>query len=793
MTRFCRFAAALAAMLVTSSAAFAQTCTALACQQVSCPINQSTRLTGTVYAPNGIDPLPNVLVYVPGASVTGGLDPLPEGVPNGPIHATNSPLVSTTTSVDGKFTLTNVPVGSNIPVVIQAGKWRRLFSIPSVASCQTTSAGKLALPGDHTQGDIPRIAVVTGSVDALECALSKIGVANSEFTNSSGSGRVNLFVGDGSGGSRIDGNTASEHTLVSSQSALNQYDVVMFACQNARFDQLPSDQQNVINYANAGGRVYATHFSYVWLYNHAPFSSTANWSVDAVPVPPDQTAFVDQTSNAGQRLAQWLQVVGASTVFGQIPLNTLRHDFTGVVPPSQLSLFLNDPVSGNIPMQYSFNTPVGADPSVQYGKVLFNDYHVENALTAGTTFPNECTASAMTPQEKLLEFTIFNLSTFVAPEFPTLTVNVSNTPGSFTVGDTADKILVNVTNSSTTRPTDTSLTLTLNLPAGLSPVSIVGANTSTGWSCSGVTCTRTEPLNPTISDPILVTVSVSSAVASGSVTVSATAAAGGLPNNATGTVQIPTVLLPSITWAPPAAIVYGTALGSAQLNATANTAGTYQYNPAAGTVLSAGPRQLSVTFTPTDTTHYAPVTKSVMLQVNQAAPVLTWAAPAPISQGTPLSSVQLNATANVPGIFTYTPAAGTVLPAGTQQLRAQFTPTDTTDYKAVSGAVTLQVNAAFTITAFPSAQTVYRGRLADFILLLRSLNGFSGSVKLTCSGGPADSICGNFPRTVQLRGTALAISGVLFPSTTRPGTFVVTFTGVSGALTNSTTATFTVK
>src|SRR5256885_11364683 len=113
----------------------------------------------------------------------------------------------------------------------------------------------------------------------------------------------------------------------------------------------------------------------------------------------------------------------------------------------------------------------------------------------------------------------------------------------------ADKILVNVTNSSTTRPTDTSLTLTLNLPAGLSPVSIVGANSSTGWSCSGVSCTRTEPLNPTISDPILVTVSVSSAVASGSVTVSATAAAGGLPNNVTGTVQIPTVLLPAITWA----------------------------------------------------------------------------------------------------------------------------------------------------------------------------------------------------------------------------------------------------
>lgn len=788
------FATAFSGLLVSAPAA-AQTCTALACQQVSCPINQATKLVGTVYAPNGIDPLPNVLVYIPAAPVVGALDPLTQGVTNGPIRATNSPLVSTTTDVAGRFTLTNVPVGTNIPVVIQAGKWRRLFSIPSVPACASTSAGKLAFPSNHAQGDIPRIGVVTGSVDAVECAISKLGLDTSEFTNAYGPGRVNLFVGDGAGGSRIDANTDSEHILVSDQSKLSQYDMVMFPCQGQQFDQVASDQQNVINFANAGGRVYATHYSYVWLYDASPFSSTANWAVNSHPSPLDQIGYVNQTTSDGQQLAQWLQLVGASSTLGQIPLTVLKRDVASVIPPSETSLYVNDTTFGNTPVQFTFNAPEGADSTLQYGKVLFNDYHVENANSAGTTFPNECSTGAMTAQEKLLEYTVFQLSTFVAPEFPTVSVKLSHTPDSLRVGDTADKILIDVTNTSTTQPTDTTLTLTVNLPAGITPVSLAGVNPVTGWNCSGVSCTRTDPLNPSTSDSIVVTVSVSSAVASGSVNVSATASAGKLQASVTGTDQIPTVLLPRITWNTPLPIVYGTVLGSAQLNATAPVPGTFAYTPAAGTVLRAGQQQLSVTFMPTDTVHYAPATSSVTLQVNQATPTLTWATPAPISQGTALSSTQLNATANVPGTFFYTPPAGTVPAAGPQQLKVQFTPSDATDYKIVSAVVTLQVTPAsnFSVKPIPASETLSRGNLAAFALQLDSINGFTGNVALSCSGGPAGAVCADLPRIVKLNGRAYAISGILFPRSTNPGTYTITYTGVSGSLTNRNTATFVVK
>jgi Bacterial Ig-like domain (group 2)/Chitobiase/beta-hexosaminidase C-terminal domain len=150
---------------------------------------------------------------------------------------------------------------------------------------------------------------------------------------------------------------------------------------------------------------------------------------------------------------------------------------------------------------------------------------------------------------------------------------------------------------------------------------------------------------------------------------------------------------PTISWSAPAAIAYGAALSSTQLNATANVAGTFVYTPAAGAVLKAGTQTLSAVFTPTDTSTYSSATATVQLTVNQATPTITWAAPAGITTGTALGATQLDATANVPGTFVYNPAAGAVLTAGTQQLTAVFSPTDTTDYASATAHTSLAVAA----------------------------------------------------------------------------------------------------
>jgi hypothetical protein len=161
----------------------------------------------------------------------------------------------------------------------------------------------------------------------------------------------------------------------------------------------------------------------------------------------------------------------------------------------------------------------------------------------------------------------------------------------------------------------------------------------------------------------------------------------------------------AITWANPAAIIYGAALSGTQLNATANVAGSFSYSPANGAVLPAGANQLTATFTPTDATDYATATAAVTVNVTQAAPAITWTNPAAIIYGAALSGTQLNATASVAGSFSYSPANGAVLPAGANQLTATFTPADTNDYITAQAIVTINVQQApLTITANNASQ-----------------------------------------------------------------------------------------
>jgi uncharacterized protein (UPF0147 family) len=151
----------------------------------------------------------------------------------------------------------------------------------------------------------------------------------------------------------------------------------------------------------------------------------------------------------------------------------------------------------------------------------------------------------------------------------------------------------------------------------------------------------------------------------------------------------------AVTWSAPAPISYGTALSSAQLNATATVPGTFYYNAVAGEVLAAGTHTLSVTFIPTDAADYLSSTASVTLTVNPGnTPAITWALPPHITYGTALSAAELNATSSVPGSFSYSPAAGTVPKAGIDRLSVTFTPTDTAHYTTATAEVLLVVNKA---------------------------------------------------------------------------------------------------
>src|SRR5665647_449614 len=93
--------------------------------------------------------------------------------------------------------------------------------------------------------------------------------------------------------------------------------------------------------------------------------------------------------------------------------------------------------------------------------------------------------------------------------------------------------------------------------------------------------------------------------------------------------------------------------------------------------------------------------------VNKVTPTVTWGNPSSITYGTVLSSTQLKATASVQGSFVYTPAAGTVLNAGTQILRVVFTPTSSS-YTTVSKDVTINVQKVTPVITW-AAQTILPG------------------------------------------------------------------------------------
>lgn len=143
---------------------------------------------------------------------------------------------------------------------------------------------------------------------------------------------------------------------------------------------------------------------------------------------------------------------------------------------------------------------------------------------------------------------------------------------------------------------------------------------------------------------------------------------------------------PVVSWINPSDISYGTPLGNDQLNATSDVAGTFIYTPPATTVLPVGDNQiLMVSFYPSNSINYNPV-EDVQRNINvkQGIPLITWPTPSDITYGTPLGVTQLNATADVPGTFIYTPPLGTVLNAGSNQvLSADFTPTDLANYAPV--------------------------------------------------------------------------------------------------------------
>ena len=166
---------------------------------------------------------------------------------------------------------------------------------------------------------------------------------------------------------------------------------------------------------------------------------------------------------------------------------------------------------------------------------------------------------------------------------------------------------------------------------------------------------------------------------------------------------------PVLSWPTPAKIVYGAALDETRLNASASVPGRLDYSPAPGEVLPPGMHTLSVTFTPADSANYTTAKATVSLLVGKATSEIQWPRPDPIPYGTKLATLQLCATASIPGTFEYNPGLGAVLAAGEHKLSVVFTPADTVGCAASRAAVSVTVARATPAVKWPTPDPITYG------------------------------------------------------------------------------------
>jgi hypothetical protein len=457
-------------------------CTGLCTQQVACDGGATTTLSGTVvagtlakYLPAGVthgDPVPDVVVYIPNGPVTAFV---PRAMENAAQRCTTcgadlsgSPLVITTTDYKGTFSLPNVPVGNNIPIVIQLGRWRRQFTVNINTACGANTvnaagspAGFLVMPHNHTEGDIPLTALSTGNVDAMECVLLKMGVDAAEFTagTATAAGRIQLYVGNGANANASGGGaTPAETALMNNGGTFNNYDQIILPCWGVDpvFDatnrKTAAELNNLLTYANTGGHFFATHFSFTWLTqpwnmpNNLPFTTTAAWAVDTntnIPAMTGNVSFNPPPAHPGV-FVNWLNYVGALSNGNpagappnpaNVAITVARHDVNNTLLQSVDWIDGTDPGNqSQMLLHYTFDTPVGAT-SGQCGHAIYSDFHVTNQNNASNfdftqparvmpTRPSgsdsECGTNPMTAQEKILEFMIWDLASCV-PGPPTST------------------------------------------------------------------------------------------------------------------------------------------------------------------------------------------------------------------------------------------------------------------------------------------------------------------------------------------------------------------------------------
>lgn len=391
----------------------------------SCPASQLTQVVGKVLAPNGQDPVPGATVFIPSG--------VPEDFPlEIRCEVCSSPGSSAlrwwtaTSGWDGNFTLKDVCPGS-YSLILQNGRFRRVVKIQVPAGgSYTVTADKTRLPKRDKEQSIhdavPRIAVATGDFDKMECVLRKMGLDDTAFDLYQGTKILKTLP-----------TKPAFSTLIKNLGEMKRYNIIFINCTADTFEsELKNSQvvQNVDGYVKAGGRLYVTDWSYDWIER---IPSLAKY-IDFEPGVSDSTPEGENLAALGKgglkvyadikdtMMTKWLGQFGGAIQNGQ---SLIEHFLVQWVimhkVPSDTKVWVegvvksySGAIEGRRPLTVTFNVQ-------NCGKVLFSSYHTEGRddenqayPVVSKSYPQYCGSSA-SPQDRILEYLIFDIANCVTP------------------------------------------------------------------------------------------------------------------------------------------------------------------------------------------------------------------------------------------------------------------------------------------------------------------------------------------------------------------------------------------
>ena len=392
------------------------------CDVPKCPSGTTTEVVGKLYAGNGKDPIPGAAVFVP----VDNLPEFPPGLGCDLCNDTPPAVTQAITNFDGSFRLKGTPAGK-FPLVARLGRFQRVVAMESVACVENTvpadpgtGTGIVRLPKKNRelspQDYIPRIAVVSGDYDQIECVLKRIGIDELDMYN----GRAV--------GSRNPPAIAELGALLADETKLLSYNIVVVNCTDNQYQGLlatPQVKKNLEKFVRSGGRLYVTDWAYDVIEQVPEFAPYLCFEPQSLPGPamclaaPEKPTAADSRSYYGgqyrvldKEMVKWLeQMPGVINRNAQVAV-----DYSFVVvskasddPKTQTKVWVDGPASsyGNRPQTVTFDYN-------SCGRVHFSTYNTEpdGVVSEGSRWPSSC-KSNFSPQERLLEYLFFNIASCV--------------------------------------------------------------------------------------------------------------------------------------------------------------------------------------------------------------------------------------------------------------------------------------------------------------------------------------------------------------------------------------------